>query len=71
MILCIAYAATDSSCFAQKNEAQHSLRPVTVGQLRKATQAHTDAEWMIENDEIGQVCDLVCRNLIVIYSCCR
>ncbi|KIM87163.1 hypothetical protein PILCRDRAFT_815629 [Piloderma croceum F 1598] len=39
----------------RKNEAQHSLRPVTVGQLRKATQAHTDAEWMIENDEIGQV----------------
>jgi len=39
----------------RKNEASHSLRPVTIGQLRKATQAHTDAEWMIENNEIGQV----------------
>jgi len=39
----------------RKNEAQHSLRPVTIGQLRKATQAHTDAEWMIENNEIGQI----------------
>jgi len=39
----------------RRNEAQHSLRPVTIGQLKKATQAHTDAEWMIENDEIGQV----------------
>jgi len=39
----------------RRNEAQHSLRPVTIGQLRKATQAHTDAEWMIENNEIGQV----------------
>jgi len=39
----------------RKNEATHSLRPVTIGQLRNATQAHTDADWMIENNEIGQV----------------
>jgi replication factor A2 len=52
----LSNSAADS-CALQKNEAQHSLRPVTVGQLRKATQAHTDAEWMIENDEIGQVLD--------------
>jgi hypothetical protein len=45
----------------QKNEAQHSLRPVTIGQLKNATQAHTDAEWMIENDEIGQVRDPMCE----------
>ncbi|KAI0054149.1 nucleic acid-binding protein [Auriscalpium vulgare] len=32
-----------------------SLRPVNVRQLNNATQAHADAEWMVENSEIGQL----------------
>ncbi|KAA1471099.1 replication protein A, subunit RPA32 [Dentipellis sp. KUC8613] len=32
-----------------------SLRPFTAKQLINATQAHADADWMIENTEIGQV----------------
>lgn len=38
----------------QRTAAQ-SLRPVTVKQVHSATQAHTDAEWMLEDMEIGQV----------------
>lgn len=41
--------------FTQKTEASHSLRPVTVGFLKKATQAHTDAEWVVDGSEIGHV----------------
>ncbi|EDR14860.1 uncharacterized protein LACBIDRAFT_244225, partial [Laccaria bicolor S238N-H82] len=33
----------------------HSLRPLTIAQLNKATQAHTDAEWQVDGMEIGQV----------------
>jgi replication factor A2 len=50
-----SYQYPIESDIVQKNEATHSLRPVTIGQLRNATQAHTDADWMIENNEIGQV----------------
>ncbi|ETW85830.1 hypothetical protein HETIRDRAFT_471029 [Heterobasidion irregulare TC 32-1] len=32
-----------------------SLRPLTVMQVHKATQAHTDADWMVDNTEIGQI----------------
>ncbi|KAI0345172.1 replication protein A, subunit RPA32 [Trametopsis cervina] len=32
-----------------------SLRPVTIKQLREATQAHADAEWHIDEIEIGPV----------------
>ncbi|OBZ75358.1 Replication factor A protein 2 [Grifola frondosa] len=33
----------------------HSLRPVTLKQLLTATQAHSEAEWMIGDVEAGQV----------------
>ncbi|KAI8998628.1 replication protein A subunit RPA32 [Trametes punicea] len=33
----------------------HSLRPVTLKQLVDATQAHSDAEWVIGDVEVGQV----------------
>lgn len=39
----------------RRGAALHSLRPVMIGQLLNATQAHSDAEWMIEDAEIGQV----------------
>ncbi|KAH9935018.1 uncharacterized protein B0H18DRAFT_927723 [Fomitopsis serialis] len=35
--------------------ALHSLRPVTIKQLLNATQAHSDAEWTIEDAEVGQI----------------
>ncbi|PFH54292.1 hypothetical protein AMATHDRAFT_72787 [Amanita thiersii Skay4041] len=38
-----------------KSETGTSLRPVTVKQLSKATQPHTDAEWIVDGNEIGQV----------------
>ncbi|KAF8892525.1 hypothetical protein BD779DRAFT_1509479 [Infundibulicybe gibba] len=39
----------------RRNEVSQSLRPVTVAQLVKASQPHTDADWTIDNTEIGQV----------------
>ncbi|KAF8921231.1 hypothetical protein CPB85DRAFT_1269954 [Mucidula mucida] len=39
----------------QKTEAQLSLRPMSIAQLRKATQAHTDADWMLDETPLGQV----------------
>jgi replication factor A2 len=39
----------------KRSETSHSLRPVTIAQLMKATQPHADAEWTIEGSEIGQV----------------
>jgi len=41
--------------YARRGAAAHSLRPCTIKQLLNATQAHTDAEWHIEDVEIGQV----------------
>lgn len=38
-----------------RRTAAHSLRPVTVKQLLNATQAHSDAEWTIDDAEVGQV----------------
>ncbi|EPS98543.1 replication protein A subunit RPA32, partial [Fomitopsis schrenkii] len=35
--------------------AQQSLRPVTIRQLLNATQAHSDAEWTIDDAEVGQI----------------
>ncbi|KAI0726629.1 replication protein A subunit RPA32 [Fomitopsis betulina] len=35
--------------------SQHSLRPVTIRQLLNATQANSDTEWMIDDNEIGQI----------------
>ncbi|TFK54782.1 replication protein A, subunit RPA32 [Heliocybe sulcata] len=38
-----------------RSAAAQSLRPVTIKQLIAATQAHADAEWKIEDIEIGQI----------------
>jgi replication factor A2 len=38
----------------QKNTS-HSLRPVTIKQLLASTQAHGDAEWMLDDCEINHV----------------
>jgi len=38
-----------------RRAASHSLRPVTIYQLWNATQAHTDAEWVIDTVEVAQV----------------
>ncbi|KAG1832030.1 replication protein A subunit RPA32 [Suillus variegatus] len=40
---------------SRKSEIAHSLRPLTVLQLLNATQAHSDAEWMLDDTELGQV----------------
>ncbi|KAJ8585599.1 replication protein A, subunit RPA32 [Rhizopogon salebrosus TDB-379] len=39
----------------RKSEIGHSLRPLTAFQLLNATQAHSDAEWMLDEIELGQV----------------
>ncbi|KAG6898363.1 hypothetical protein C0992_009038 [Termitomyces sp. T32_za158] len=39
----------------QNREASHSLRPLTIAQLLKASQAHSDAEWNVDDIEIGHV----------------
>ncbi|KAJ3550981.1 hypothetical protein NMY22_g84 [Coprinellus aureogranulatus] len=39
----------------QRSEIKHSVRPMTIAQLNKASQAHTEAEWRIDDVEIGQV----------------
>ena len=31
------------------------MRPLTIAQLLKATQAHSEAEWTVDDVEIGQV----------------
>ena len=41
--------------FTKRSETSHSLRPVTVAQLVRATQPHADAEWTIDGSEVGQV----------------
>ena len=42
------------NCCEQRTDSSHSLRPLTIGQLCRATQAHTDAEWRVDDMEIGQ-----------------
>lgn len=49
--LCLIYIPLD----IQKSETAHSLRPMTIYQLTQATQAHTDADWVLDDQEIGQV----------------
>ncbi|KAF9535278.1 hypothetical protein CPB83DRAFT_1641 [Crepidotus variabilis] len=39
----------------QKSDVAQSLRPFTIGQLQQATQLHSDAEWRVEGQEVGQV----------------
>ncbi|KAF9227683.1 replication protein A, subunit RPA32 [Gyrodon lividus] len=51
------YGSTSGSPggLARKSEIAHSLRPMTIYQLSQASQAHTDADWMLDDQEIGQV----------------
>lgn len=39
----------------RRGNTSNSLRPVTIPMLLRATQAHTDAEWIIDNNEVGAV----------------
>ncbi|KAG7452416.1 replication protein A, subunit RPA32 [Guyanagaster necrorhizus] len=39
----------------RRTDASQSIRPFTIAQLGKATQAHTDAEWMLDEMVIGHV----------------
>ncbi|KAG8217715.1 hypothetical protein J3R82DRAFT_5872 [Butyriboletus roseoflavus] len=48
-------AAGSPGGFARKSETAHSLRPMTIYQLIQANQAHTDADWVLDDQEIGQV----------------
>ncbi|KAI9571343.1 hypothetical protein HD554DRAFT_2075347 [Boletus coccyginus] len=48
-------AAGSPGGFARKSETAHSLRPMTIHQLIQANQAHTDADWVLDDQEIGQV----------------
>ena len=41
--------------YLQRTEISQSLRPLTILQLNKASQAHVDAEWRVDDVEIGQV----------------
>jgi len=38
-----------------KKATSHSLRPVTIKQLLASTQAHGDAEWMLDDCEVNHV----------------
>ncbi|TFK42517.1 hypothetical protein BDQ12DRAFT_278987 [Crucibulum laeve] len=49
------FSASGSPGGLKRSEASHSLRPLTAAQIIKATQAHTDADWMIDDMEVGQV----------------
>ncbi|GJE87148.1 replication protein A subunit [Phanerochaete sordida] len=43
------------SSAARRQNAQQALRPVTISQLARASQAHADAEFRIDDMEIGQI----------------
>ncbi|EGN93261.1 hypothetical protein SERLA73DRAFT_189801 [Serpula lacrymans var. lacrymans S7.3] len=49
------YAGGSPGGFGRRNEVSHSLRPMTIHQLQDASQAHSDADWMLDETEIGQV----------------
>ncbi|PPQ73019.1 hypothetical protein CVT26_014667 [Gymnopilus dilepis] len=49
------FSASGSPGGMRKTEISNSLRPFTILQLNQATQAHTDAEWRVDDVEIGQV----------------
>ncbi|KAJ7449884.1 hypothetical protein FB451DRAFT_1286873 [Mycena latifolia] len=38
-----------------KTPASQSLRPVTIAQIRKAHQMHSDADWVVDDHPIGQI----------------
>ncbi|KAK0228729.1 replication protein A subunit RPA32 [Armillaria fumosa] len=39
----------------RRTDTSQSIRPFTIAQLTKATQAHTDAEWTLDDAVIGHV----------------
>ncbi|KAI0306473.1 replication protein A subunit RPA32 [Multifurca ochricompacta] len=39
----------------RRGALSQSLRPITAKQFIQATQAHADADWVLENTELGQV----------------
>ncbi|PPR03617.1 hypothetical protein CVT24_007733 [Panaeolus cyanescens] len=39
----------------QRTEIQESLRSLTIAQLNKASQLHSEADWKVDDMEIGQV----------------
>ncbi|KAJ7612379.1 hypothetical protein DFH06DRAFT_1015330, partial [Mycena polygramma] len=38
----------------QKSSASQTLRPVTIAQIRKATQANPDSDWFLDENAVGQ-----------------
>ncbi|TFK98931.1 hypothetical protein BDV98DRAFT_552046 [Pterulicium gracile] len=38
-----------------RSDASHALRPLTINQIKQASQAHSDAEWVLDGHEIGQI----------------
>jgi len=39
----------------RKSEIPHSLRPLTIAQLSRASQFHTESEWKVDDLEVGQI----------------
>ncbi|KIY43364.1 replication protein A, subunit RPA32 [Fistulina hepatica ATCC 64428] len=44
---------TDSPSSGRRSEASNAVRPVTILQLMTATQQHADADWMVDDRELG------------------
>ncbi|KAF9052876.1 hypothetical protein BJ165DRAFT_1569791 [Panaeolus papilionaceus] len=49
------FSASGSPSGGRKTEFQESLRPLTIAQLNKASQMHAEADWKVDDMEIGQV----------------
>jgi replication factor A2 len=39
----------------RRGELPHSLRPLTISQLSKASQLHAESEWKLDDLEVGQI----------------
>ncbi|KAJ7235445.1 hypothetical protein B0H12DRAFT_146088 [Mycena haematopus] len=48
-------SGSQGSPSSAKTPASQSLRPVTIAQVLKATQMHTDADWVVDDNPIGQI----------------
>ncbi|KAJ7709828.1 hypothetical protein B0H17DRAFT_1155687 [Mycena rosella] len=46
---------SQASPSSAKTAASQSLRPVTIAQIRKSSQLHSDADWMVDGHPIGQI----------------
>ncbi|KAJ6496748.1 hypothetical protein C8R47DRAFT_357158 [Mycena vitilis] len=49
------FLSSQGSPTSTKTPASQSLRPVTIAQVRKATQMHSDADWVVDGNPIGQI----------------